>query len=54
MAESTYTQIEKNRHESNIDAVLVRAKSFKELKAAYPNYFTDIGEFYDLVTGYLK
>ena len=53
-AESTYTQIEKNRHESNIDAVLVRAKSFKELKAAYPNYFTDIGEFYDLVTGYLK
>ena len=53
-AETTYTQIEKNRHESNIDAVLVRAKSFRELKAAYLNYFTDIGEFYDLVTGYLK
>lgn len=53
-AEDTYTQIEKNRHESNIDAVLVRAKSFKELKSAYPNYFTDIGEFYDLVTNYLK
>lgn len=53
-AETTYSQIEKNRHESNIDAVLVRAKSFRELKAAYPNYFTDIGEFYDLVTGYLK
>lgn len=53
-AETTYSQIEKNRHESNIDAVLVRAKSFRELKAAYPNYFTDIGEFYDLVTAYLK
>ena len=53
-AETTYTQIEKNRHESNIDAVLVRAKSFRELKAAYPNYFTDIGEFYAFVSGYLK
>ena len=53
-AETTYTQIEKDRHESNIDAVLVRAKSFRELKAAYPNYFTDIGEFYAFVSGYLK
>ena len=53
-AETAYTQIEKNRHESNIDAVLVRAKSFKELKSAYPNYFTDIGEFYELITEYLK
>ena len=53
-AETTYTQIEKDRHESNIDVVLVRAKSFRELKTAYPNYFTDIGEFYALVSGYLK
>ncbi|MBR5547899.1 MAG: RelA/SpoT domain-containing protein [Clostridia bacterium] len=49
-----YTQIEKNRHASGIDAVLVRATSFSELKSAYPNYFADIGEFYDMVTEYLK
>lgn len=53
-AEAAYTQIEKSRRESNIDAVLVRAKSFNELKSAYPNYFTDIGEFYSLVTSYLR
>lgn len=53
-ANTDYTQIEKNRHASGIDAVLVRATSFSELKSAYPNYFADIGEFYDLVTEYLK
>lgn len=53
-AETAYSQIEKNRHASGIDAVLVRAKSFKELKSAYPNYFSDIGEFYQLITDYLK
>lgn len=49
-----YTQIEKTRATSGIDAVLVRASSFKDLKSAYPNYFADIGEFYGLITGYLK
>lgn len=53
-AETAYSQIEKNRQASGIDAVLVRAKSFKELKSAYPNYFSDIGEFYQLITDYLK
>lgn len=53
-ANTVYTQIEKTREESGIDAVLVRANSFKELKSAYPNYFADIGEFYDLVIGYLQ
>ena len=53
-AETVYSQIEKNRQTSGIDAVLVRAKSFKELKSAYPNYFSDIGEFYQLITDYLK
>lgn len=53
-AETAYSQIEKNRQASGIDAVLVRAKSFRELKSAYPNYFSDIGEFYQLITDYLK
>lgn len=53
-ANTVYSQIEKTRHESGIDAVLVRATSFKELKSAYPNYFADIGEFYMLVRSYLK
>ena len=53
-AETVYSQIEKDRQTSGIDAVLVRAKSFKELKSAYPNYFSDIGEFYQLITDYLK
>ena len=53
-ANTAYTQIEKVRHASGIDAVLVRATSFSELKSAYPNYFTDIGEFYDLVMDYLR
>lgn len=37
-----------------IDVVLVRASSFGDLKAAYPNYFTDIGEFVQLVEDYLR
>lgn len=49
-----YSQIESNRSEAKIDAVLVRATSFKALKAAYPNYFLDIGEFVDIVREYLS
>lgn len=49
-----YSQIESNRSETKIDAVLVRATSFQSLKAAYPNYFLDIGEFVDIVTEYLS
>lgn len=53
-ANTLYTQIESNRRATGIDAVLVRATSFGVLKAAYPNYFADIGEFVDLVEEYLR
>lgn len=53
-ATEVYQQIEKTRAESKIDAVLVRVDSFKMLKTAYPNYFSDIGEFVDLVKSYLN
>ena len=53
-ANAIYSQIEHTRAESKIDAVLVRVSSFKALKSAYPNYFSDIGEFVSLVKSYLK
>ncbi len=53
-ANEVYKQIEKNRVESQIDAVLVRVSSVQALKAAYPNYFADIGEFLNIVKSYLK
>jgi hypothetical protein len=46
-ANKKYNSIEKN--EKYIDAVLVGVDSFKELCAAYPNYFSDIGEFISVV-----
>lgn len=53
-ANTTYAQIEGTRAESQIDAVLVSVSSFQTLRAAYPNYFSDIGEFIDIVKGYLS
>ena len=53
-ANDIYSKIEKTRAESKIDAVLVRAESFNELKHAYPNYFADIDEFVTRVKDYLK
>lgn len=53
-ANTTYAQIEGTRAESQIDAVLVSVSSFQTLKAAYPNYFSDIGEFIELVKKYLS
>lgn len=53
-ANEIYSQIEKTRAENKIDAVLVRAESFIDLKSAYPNYFADIGEFVTRVKNYLK
>lgn len=53
-ANKTYNSIESTRAESKIDAVLVRVSSFKELKKAYPNYFSDIEEFVNIVKSYLK
>lgn len=48
-ANAAYTQIEKNRVEAKIDAVLVSVSSFQTLKKAYPNYFSDIGEFVTII-----
>ena len=53
-ANNIYNSIESTRAESKIDAVLVRVSSFKELKKAYPNYFSDIGEFVKIVKSYLR
>lgn len=53
-ANSIYTSIEKTRAENKIDAVLVRVSSFKELRSAYPNYFSDIGEFVEIIKSYIK
>lgn len=52
-ANKTYTSIESKRAESQIDAVLVSVSSFQTLRAAYPNYFSDIGEFLTKLKGYL-
>ena len=49
-ANKLYKEIEKEKiNNKNIDAVLVRAGSFKELKAAYPNYFGDIQRFISML-----
>lgn len=52
-ANAFYNYIEATRTQSKIDAVLVRVSSFTTLKKAYPNYFSDIGEFIDIVKLYL-
>jgi len=44
-ATEVYNKIESTRIENNIDAVLVSVSSFSTLKAAYPNYFSDIAAF---------
>ena len=54
LANEIYNSIEATRAETKIDAVLVRVSSFNTLKKAYPNYFSDIGEFVNLVKSYLK
>lgn len=53
-ANKTYDYLESKRGANPIDIVLVRAASFSTVKEAYPNYFMDIGESVELVTGYLK
>lgn len=53
-ANELYSVIESQRGKTHVDAVLVRVSSFQALKSAYPNYFTDIGEFLNLVKSYLK
>lgn len=53
MANGIYNTIEATRAADKIDAVLVRVSSFKTLEKAYPNYFSDIGEFVALVKSYI-
>lgn len=53
-ANKTYANIESSKNEKKIDAVLVRVSSFKALKKAYPNYFSDITEFINLVRKYIS
>lgn len=44
-ATKEYNQIESTKNQKKIDAVLVSVSSFNTLKAAYPNYFSDILDF---------
>lgn len=48
LATKIYNQIE-SVNNPQIDSVLVSATSFDTLKAAYPNYFTDISEFVQMM-----
>lgn len=54
LANDVYTTIEQSKGQSIRDAVLVRVSSFQSLRKAYPNYFSDIGEFVEILTNYLK
>lgn len=52
-ANKIYSQIENGKEQTGVDAVLVRVDSFQILRKAYPNYFTDIGEFVEIVQSHL-
>lgn len=54
IANKMYDYLEEQRGDAPLDIVLVRAASYATVKAAYPNYFMDIGEFVDIVKGYLQ
>lgn len=47
-ATNVYNKIE-SLNNPNIDVVLVSATSFDSLKEAYPNYFTDISQFVNMM-----
>lgn len=53
LATKVYNEIEAE-HDKNIDAVLVSAQSFEDLREAYPNYFADISEFVDIMNKLLE
>lgn len=53
-ANQLYDYLEQMRGDKPLDIVLVRASSYGAVKAAYPNYFLDIGEFVDIVSDYLR
>lgn len=52
IATEIYNKIE-SVNNPKIDSVLVSASSFDTLKAAYPNYFTDITDFIDIMRNFL-
>lgn len=52
-ANKLYNRIE-SQTKGNNDAVLVRVSSFNLLKSAYPNYFSDIGEFIAIIKKYIN
>ena len=53
LATKVYNDIEALNNQ-DVDVVLVSATSFDNLKAAYPNYFTDISEFVELMRWMLE
>lgn len=53
LATKVYDRIE-NSIDSNKNTVLVSASSFDSLRAAYPNYFTDIQNFIDMMRDLYK
>lgn len=53
-ANELYDYLEKQRGKAPLDIVLVRAASYATVKAAYPNYFMDIGEFVGIVSNCLR
>ena len=54
LANQLYDILEAQSKDLPWDIVLVRASSYTTVKAAYPNYFMDIGEFVEIITNYLK
>ncbi len=53
-ANKTYDRLENENKEKPLNVVMVRASSYASVKAAYPNYFLDIGEFIKLVKQYIE
>lgn len=52
-ANQQYSNYENQKTEKNMDVVLVRANSFSIVRSAYPNYFSDIAEFIEIVSNRL-
>ncbi|SFX76684.1 RelA/SpoT domain-containing protein [Ruminococcus sp. XPD3002] len=53
-ANELYNKLERHKNEAQMDAVLVRVSSFETLRSAYPNYFSDINEFVNIIKSYLQ
>lgn len=49
LANQEYAKLEKKSSTENIDVVLVRVSTLSSLQSAYPNYFSDISEFVQIV-----